>query len=367
MKKKLVLYSAAAGIALILYFLAYKPVGSESEIVKKNAASASKTSMAVKALIIAPEKIDNKISATGTIIPNEHVHLRGEISGRVTGIFFQEDSPVRKDQLLVKINDQDLKAQRAKILVQKELAQQDESRKKAILGIEGISQDEYDQALSLVKSLEAELQLLDAKIAQTEVRAPFDGVIGLRKVSPGSVVSPNDLIAEIQEIDPVKIEFAIPEKYSHLIRKGSKIYFKTIGDEVIRQGTVYAMSNSIDLTTRSLTVRAKAGNKDRSLRPGSFVKVQFVLESVDKAVVVPSDAIIPELGGQKVFVYQNGIAVGRNVATGIRTDSETQLLNGISFQDTLIITGLLHLKDSMHVRVDQIVDKRSLEISTLTN
>jgi len=367
MNKKLVLFSAIAGIAIILYLLINTPGWFSRADIRKTETVKIKNTMAVNGLIVLPERIDNKIISTGSIIPNEHVELRSEISGRITGIYFQEDSPVKKGQLLVKINDQDLKAQKAKILVQKQLAEQDENRKKSILKIEGISQEEYDRAISLVRSLEAELELLEAQLAKTEIRAPFDGVIGLRKISQGGFVSPNDPIADMQEIDPVKIEFMIPEKYSHRIRKGSKIYFRTIGNATPYQGTVYALSSSIDLTTRSLIVRARAANKNHMLKPGAFVKVEFILESVNRAIVVPSDAIVPELGGQKVFVYREGKAIGRRVSTGIRTDSETQLLDGISFQDTLVITGLLQLKDSMNIRIDQIVDKQSLKVTSLTN
>ena len=351
-----------------MYLLIYVPEWVKStDSIHTSEIKKSRNAIAVHGLIILPEKIDNKIVTTGSVIPNEHVELRSEISGRITGIFFQEDSPVRKGQLLVKINDQDLKAQKNKILIQKQLAEQDEKRKKSILSIEGISLEEYERSLSLLHSLEAELDLLDAQIAKTEIRAPFDGVIGLRKISPGGFVSPNDLIADMQEIDPVKIEFMIPEKYSHHIQKGSKIHFKTIGSENTHSGTVYALSSSIDVTTRSLAVRAKASNKERSLKPGAFVKIEFILNSVNNAVVIPSNAIVPELGGQKVFVYQNGKAIGRQVSTGIRTDSETQLVNGIEVQDTIIITGLLQLKDSMNVRIDQIIDKSSLKVSSLTH
>lgn len=368
MNKKIILLSAVAGISVILYLMIYMPEWfRSSDSLQSNGAKKQDHTIAVNGLVVLPERIDNKIVTTGSVIPNEHVELRSEISGRITGIFFQEDSPVRKGQLLVKINDQDLKAQKNKILIQKQLAEQDEKRKKSILTIEGISLEEYERSLSLLHSLEAELELLDAQIAKTEIRAPFDGVIGLRKISPGGFVSPNDLIADMQEIDPVKIEFMIPEKYSHLIRKGSKIHFKTIGSENTHSGTVYALSSSIDVTTRSLAVRAKASNKERTLKPGAFVKVEFILNSVDDAVVVPSEAVVPELGGQKVYVYQNGKAIGRQVFAGIRTDSETQLINGVNIQDTIIITGLLQLKDSMNVRIDRIIDKPMLKVSSLTN
>ncbi|MFN3405966.1 MAG: efflux RND transporter periplasmic adaptor subunit [Cytophagaceae bacterium] len=316
----------------------------------------------VIAVVATPELLENKINITGTVLPNEEVQLRSEATGRITSINFTEDSPVTKGQLLVKINDRDLKAQLSKIKVQEKLASDDEYRKRKLLEINGISQEEYDRAANLVKTLQADVELLEAQIAKTEIRAPFNGVVGLRFLSEGGYVSPNDLVASIQELNPVKIEFNVPERYADLVRKGSAIKFSVAGSDKLYSGTVYAASTSIDLNTRTLTVRAKAPNPDRSLTPGSFVKISFTLQLIKDALLLPSEAVVPELGGQKIFVISADTVRSVKVQTGIRTEDAVQIISGISANDTVPITGLLQLKDGAKVRIKEISERKELQL-----
>ncbi len=173
----------------------------------------------VRAIVISPQPLENRISATGTLLANEEVELRPEIDGRVTGVFFEEGSRVKKGELLLKINDRELKAQLRRKEYEEKLAADEERRKKTLVDISGISQEEYDKSLNALKMIEAEKEVIKSQMAETEIRAPFDGVVGLRYVSEGSYVTSNTLVATMQDIDPMKIEFSVPEKYARLISK----------------------------------------------------------------------------------------------------------------------------------------------------
>jgi membrane fusion protein, multidrug efflux system len=186
-------------------------------------------------------------------------------------------------------------------------------------------------------------------------------------VSAGSYVSPSSQIAFMQDIDPVKIEFSVPEKYAGQVKAGNKIQFTINGVAKQYQGIVYAVEPRIDLATRSLRIRATSPNPDRELLPGAFAKVQLTLNTIDDAVMIPTEALIPELQGQKVFLYKNGVAKSFPVETGIRTERKIQITKGVQVNDSLIITGLLQLKDSMQVNVREIKNNEAPANNQLTS
>jgi membrane fusion protein (multidrug efflux system) len=305
----------------------------------------------VNGVVISSQVLDNKIEIVGTILPNERVELRSETSGRITSIPFTEDAKIKKGDLLVKIFDQELRAQLKKIKIQQQLANLEEDRKKKLLEIKGISQQEYDVASNQAQSISADVDLLEAQLAKTEIRAPFNGVVGLRYVSEGEFVSSATLIATLQQIDPVKIEFDIPEKYGVYVKKGSTINFTVTGSDKVYSGTVYAIEPMVDITTRTFKVRARTSNNDYSLRPGSFIKIELFLEKRKNAIVVPTESIVSGIYGQKLFVFNNGVALSRKVKTGLRSESTIQITEGLEINDTVITSGIMQLKDSSRVKI----------------
>jgi membrane fusion protein, multidrug efflux system len=321
--------------------------GNKKEMAQKK----DNTPLTVNGIVINPQELDNNIEIIGTILSNEKVELRSETSGRITDIFFKEDGKVKKGDLLVKIFDQELRAQLKKVKIQQGLANMEEERKKKLLQIGGISQEEYDIASNQASSLSADADLIEAQLAKTEIKAPFDGVIGLRYVSEGEYVSPSTLIATLQQIDPVKIEFDIPEKYGVYVNKGSTISFTVTGSDKIYNGTVYAIEPMIDISTRTFKVRARTSNNDHALRPGSFIKVKLLLEKDKNAILVPTEAIVSGVSGQKLFIFSSGFALSKKVATGIRNERTIQITDGLKINDTVITSGIMQLKDSARVKV----------------
>ena len=306
----------------------------------------------VDAVVVKAQSIENKIFTTGTLLANEEVELRPEISGRVTGVYFDEGRKVKKGDLLLKINDRELQAQLERKKLEEQFAAEDEHRKSALLEKNGISQEQYDQSLKSLNMLKAEREVIESQIAETEILAPFDGTVGLRYVSEGSYITPSTLVATLQDMDTIKVEFSVPEKYSGQLTNNTKTVVE-VGDTGERYiGAIYAIESQIDPATRTLKARASVANTKGKLIPGQFAKVEIVLKTIPDAIMVPAGAIIPELNGQKVFVCVNGKAQSVKVATDLRTEKLVQITNGLSPNDTLITTGLLQLSDDKPVMIN---------------
>jgi membrane fusion protein, multidrug efflux system len=309
------------------------------------------TRLNVSAVVVQPTSLRDRIVTTGSVRAGEEIEVRNEVAGLVTGIHFAEGRPVREGALLVKINDQELQAQLQRARYRVRLAEGREERQKMLLDKGGISLEEYESTLNELNVLRAEVSLIEAQIRRTEVRAPFDGVIGLRDVSVGSYLSAGTRIATLQNINPVKIDFSIPERYSARVRTGDQIVFTVEGMPGSFRGQVYAFEPRIEAGTRTLLVRARSPNPGGRLLPGAFASIDLVFDEVEDALTVPAVAVVPELGGAKVFVYEGGRVVARDILTGLRTAASVQVLSGISAQDTVVTTGVQQLRSGMPVRL----------------
>lgn len=312
--------------------------------------------VSVNAIIVKEAPLDIQISSTGTVLANEQVILRCEISGRITGIFFNEGEYVNKGKLLIKVNDEDLQAQLLKAKYQVELAEKEELRKKQLITSDVISKEEYEISQNKLNTLKADVAYLEAQVKKTEVRAPFNGNVGLRNVSPGAYISPSIDLTSIQQIDILKVEFSVPEKYASLIENGTEV--KLFADNGIQfHAQVYAKDALIDPDTRSLKARALFRNNSQAIIPGMFVKVSITTQKMKKALVVPSEALVPVMQGTKIYIVRKNKAIPRIVQAGYRTESGVAINEGLSANDTVIISGLMSVRDSSKVMVTKIVNK----------
>ena len=305
----------------------------------------------VEIMVVRSSQMDEKILATGTIIPNEEVEIRSEINGRVTGIRFKEGDYVRKGTVLVTIYDADLQAQLLKLSYQKKLAEVNEERQKTLLQKEAISQREYDISITTLNSNSADIENLKAQISRTVIRAPFNGTIGLRYISDGSYLSPAVKIATLTNSNPAKIDFNVPAKYANIVRKGSQIGFTVEGSTQDFQGRVYAVEPKIDPNTRTVLLRAIAPNGNRALVPGAFARVEIILNSKPAAIVVPTEAVIPDIKGHRVFVVKNNKVESLPVDIGTRNERTIEINKGLSVGDTLITSGILLVKPGGDVTI----------------
>lgn len=310
--------------------------------------------LSVDAVVLKPQKLKNQIFTTGTLLANEEVELRPEIAGRVIGVYFQEGSPITKGELMLKINDRELQASQKGKALEEKLAADEELRKRQLFEVQVISQEEYDKSLNALKLIQAQKEVIESQLAKTEIRAPFDGVVGLRYVSEGGYVTPNMLAATMQDLDPMKVEFSVPEKYSKHLKNGIEVLVQVGDSPETFTGTVYAIESKIDPGTRTIKTRARIPNPAQTLVPGSFAKVEITLEEISDAIVIPTSAVIPEISGEKVYLCENGKARSVRVTSGIRTEQNIQITQGLSAADTLITTGLLQLAEGKGVKVQSL-------------
>lgn len=330
------------GLILLVSFVSCKKKADNTSV--KNGPQAP---LSVEGIVAKMEILENNISITGNILPYEEVVLLPEIQGRIIRINFEEGRTVQKGQLLVKLNDAELQAGMSKAKVNLELAKVDNKRKSELLQIKAIPQDEYDISETEVLRVQADIALLEAQIEKTEIRAPFAGIIGLRQVSLGSFVQPGQAIATLSQTQPMKIEFSVPEKYSSIVKPNSTLQFTVEGLRDTFNAKMYAVDSEIDVNSRTFKIRATAANPAGKLKKGAFANVNFLIDRIEKAVMVPTQALIPEIRGQKVIVLKGGKATFQMVETGVRTANRVQIISGINEGDTIVTSGLLQLREGM--------------------
>jgi len=351
-KKKIIIWATLLIVLIILIISKLNLTSSDGN--EAAAPGASMRQLSVDAAIVKTKPLQNKIFSNGTLVSNEEVELRSEISGKIVQILFEEGRRVNKGDLLVKINDSELQATLKKNKSRETLARDREYRYKQLIEKNLTSQQEYDVILSELNSVLADVEFTQAQIDKTELKAPFDGIIGLRSVSVGSYISPQTKIVTLQSINPMKVDFAVPQKYFGLIKEGKTIYVKLPSSEKIYSGKIYAVEPKIDQNTRTVQARAIIPNEKGELTPGSYVEINVVIEDIKDAIMVPTEIVVPDIEGEKVFVYRNGKAVPQIVGTGMRTENEIQITSGINVGDTLIVSGIIQIRPNSPVKLNTI-------------
>ena len=263
----------------------------------------------VNAKVIKPQSLTDEFTTTGVLLPDEEVDLSFETSGKIVEINFEEGTAVKKGQLLAKVNDRQLQAQLQRLISQLKLAEDRVFRQDALLKRDAVSKEAYEQVKTDLATLNADIEIIKANIELTELRAPFDGVIGLRQVSIGTYASPTTVVAKLTKIAPLKVEF---------------------------------------------TARALYPNVNRTLLPGRYASVLLKKDEIPNAIAIPTEAIVPEMGKDKVYLYKSGKAEPVDIITGIRTASEVQVIRGLHVGDTIITSGTLQLRTGLAVTLDNI-------------
>ncbi|MBK7868752.1 MAG: efflux RND transporter periplasmic adaptor subunit [Ignavibacteriales bacterium] len=351
-KTKIIIYSV---IALIIRTLIVYPLFTSGEKkADKGKPTKSDGPAKVKGKILRYDSFASEIKVMGKVIADEWVDLSPEVAGKITKIHFKEGSSVAKGQLLVKINDSELQAQLKKNEVKLQLASQNLDRQKKLLELNGTSQEQYDNAVFEYRSIEADIDLLKAQIAKTEIRAPFSGQIGLRYVSEGAFATPGVKIATLQNKAALKIDFTVPQNYSIYMKEGRTISFTTGNEVDPLQAKIYAIEPGVDQQTATLKVRAYVSGRSNDIIPGKVVEVLVSLSAPVKTILINSESLIPEISGFSVFLYKGGKAVSVPVQTGDRNEKVVQILSGIAEGDTMIVSGLIQLRNNSPIKLTEI-------------
>ena len=329
----------------------------KKEVTRTQSAPPKRPTPRVDAIIVQSQVVSETIEIPGTIVADEATEIHPEVSGRIIGLYVREGAQVGKGALLAKLYDADLQAQLRKVQVQLQIAQQTESRFDQLQKIGGISKEDYAATALQVNNLRADIDILRTSIAKTQIRAPFSGKLGLKQVSTGAYVTPQSVIATIQKTSGLMIDFNVPEKYTSQIKLGQYVNFTVEGTKRNYTAVVAATQSGIEQTTRTLTLRARVHGDQTGLVPGGFAKVKMSFEPDPNALMIPSQAIIPQARGKKVALYKGGTATFVDVVTGVRDSSNVQITSGINKGDTVIVTGLLSVKPEATVTINRIINQ----------
>ena len=298
---------------------------------------------------VVPRTLSERITATGEVFAEESVELVSEISGKAVWVAFNEGSRVKQGEVLLRLDDTELRAELARADSRVGLARAQAERQVALAKGGGTTQDSLDAAESEVRVREAELALVKAQLAKTEIRAPFDGVVGLRYVSVGALVTPSTRIATLQNIDTVKVEFAVAERHLERVKRDAEVMISIAGMNEPFVGEVYAIEPRIDPATRTLRLRARAENPGGRALPGGFATVEMPLKEISDAILVPATALVAGLNEQQIYVIEQGKAQPRKVQIGLRLAREVQVVSGLESNALVITSGQLQLRPGVPV------------------
>jgi membrane fusion protein, multidrug efflux system len=319
----------------------------------------------VDVIPIQTEPFRQTLSATGSLLAREAVQLQSERAGVVKEILFEEGQLAKAGDVLLTIDDSDLQAQLARAKAQLEVATAMEARQRNLLESRGISAADFDQSRANLDIAKAEVKLIETQVAKTKIRAPFDGIAGLRHASVGTYLTPGSTICTFQDISSLKIDFSLPERYLAFIKTGQTVHFRVTGRAERFEAQILAIEPAVDVQTRSITIRATLPNENTRLLPGSFAEVEVVLKEVPDAILIPSIALMPGVKQQTVFVHEGGQVSLRKIQVGLRTADSIQVLEGLKVGEELITSGILQLRAGMRVQVKQAAVKAKPELSTV--
>jgi membrane fusion protein (multidrug efflux system) len=308
----------------------------------------------VDIIIAKPQTVSNAIEANGTVVANEFVELHPEATGRIVYLNVPEGKHITTGTVIARINDEDLVASLNKSKAALKLAQDYVNRLKPLLSVQGINQADYDVAENAVISNQADIQYTQALIDKTIIRAPFDGVVGLRQVSIGAYVSNTDVIATMQQVNNLKMDFTMPEEDGKYISIGSivKVTLDAITDTLKHNARIIAIEPQANTITRNLKVRTMLQDNAKA-NPGAFVKV-YISQGTKQSILVPTNCIIPSDINKQLILVKDGKAKFTDVTTGVRLQSNVEITKGVKEGDSVVVTGVLFAKDKKPVKVRKV-------------
>jgi membrane fusion protein (multidrug efflux system) len=280
------------------------------------------------------------------------VVVRPEISGRISQINFVEGRPVQKGQLLVALDASVHAAEVQQAKANLALAETNYKRTTELEREKFVSPNAKDQALNALRVAQATLALADARLAKTEIRAPFAGVIGIRQVSVGDYVKEGQDLVTLEDISSLKVDFRLPELLLTDLKRGQTV--EVASDALpgrTYSATLDAIDPLVDQNGRALVLRARLQNTDGQLRPGMFVRTRVILAERPRALTVPEEALIPVGADQYVFRVTADKVARVKVKTGLRRDAQVEITAGLQAGDVVVTAGQLKLRDGAAVRI----------------
>lgn len=308
--------------------------------------------ISVEAQKVGIGNVERIIDAVGTLVSNESVVLSPEIAGRIVEISFEEGQRVEKGQMLIQLDDAIARAELLQMETSLTLSRANYNRAIKLFEQDAESGSVRDEALAKRDTDQAAVELAKARLDKMFIRAPFDGVIGLRNVSIGDYVSPGQALVNIESIHPLKLDFKIPEIYLSSLKIGQKV--QVMVDAFAGrnfEGEVYAMNPLVEAGGRTISLRALLPNEDGVLRPGLFARVRLVLGTKQDAVLIPEEAIVPQAKGVIVYKIVEGRAVPTPIQTGTRREGGVEVTQGLQKDDIVVTAGQMKLRPDALVKI----------------
>ncbi len=305
----------------------------------------------VDAIVLKTEILKDEMEATGTLVANQAVDIVSELNRKVVRVNVKEGSVVSTGALLFQLDDADLQAQLEQVNQQLKLAKLNEQRLKDLIAHQAVIQQDYDQTFTNLKVIEAQAQQLKVQIAKTRIRAPFSGRIGIIHVYPGSFVTPQTVMTNLQDYTRLKLDFSVPEKYSAILHEGSQVGFTVESTGKNYTANVVAHEAKLDQNTRTLLVRAVSANPKEELLPGQSARLKIALSTSGNTLMVPTQSLMPSAQGYNVYAVKNNKAVIIPVQTGQRSDRSVEITSGLTAGDTLVVSNLLRLSPGSAVQL----------------
>lgn len=309
--------------------------------------------MQVVAVEAKAQPVTEALSLVGTIAANETVEIKAETEGIVLEILFEEGKAVEKGQLLIRLDDTKLAASVAEAESNFRLSTANFERAKQLFRDTLISKQEYDQAAATFELNHATLELKKRQFKDTQVHAPFAGLTGARNVSPGQVITKDTVLTTLVDLDPVKVEVSVPERYLKQLKVGQALEFSVAAFPGQRfKGEVYFISPQINENLRTALVKAQIPNEDHKLLGGMFASLDLTLQVRDSAIVIPEPAIISNGDKFSVFVVDaEGKAQLRPIQVGIRLAGRAEVMKGLNVGELVVVEGVQKIGPGMPVKL----------------
>lgn len=345
-------YGVLFGLVAILTLVALKWTGSTASRGSEPVDAAENET----AVVLSPvniQSVQQSIRAVGTLRANESIVIRPEMAGRIRQILFQEGQAVAKDALLIELDDSELQAELSQATAQLKVSRLTCERLKP-LDLEGkryVTKQQLDEVAGSLQVAQANYVLYSTRLAKTKIRAPFEGILGIRRVSPGDFVSTGQDLVNLEDVRTLKIDFKVPETLLRHLAPGQSLELTTdayLGETF--RGTVYVVDSRVDMTTRAVQVRAHIPNVEQRLRSGMFAQVTLHLGQQERAMLIPEEAVIPTKDQAFVYRTQDGTAHRTAVELGTRTRGYVQVLSGLHEEDIIVRVGHHKLQDGAKIR-----------------
>ena len=296
------------------------------------------------------ERVSQKLEALGNARANESVDVSSKTSNVVMAIRFRDGERVQRGQVLVQLDDAQTRADVAAAQATLTDSESQFNRSRELMQTQALSKSSYDQLEATLKANRARLQSAQARLEDTVIRAPFSGRVGLRRVSVGTLISPGDVITTLDDTSVIKLDFSVPENFLSSLREGLSVR-ATAPAYPGRSftGKVASIDSRVDMTTRSVIVRALLANDDGALKPGMFLNVSLANDERE-SLVIPEEALTPEAEKQYVYVVVDGRASRREVRIGGRRPGTVEVLSGLKAGERVIVEGTQKVRDGAAVR-----------------